>query len=255
VILFLDIWGKWVCLWGDKDFEIMIKYSLAFCLIILGFYLKAQTVSAGFGRFNTNQEVFRSGNNIQIDAGLRFSKFVSFNISYSNNIIPDVIKFHPKVIRYYYDSQMSGTFYNSDTFYNVTETRKFSFQTYLFKARFYCNPKNKLNLFISPIVGFSKLTETINRSGQDYNNSSQKYPLVGFINSSAGMEIGLEFPLTRRKNIFINVSNTFLYISTDQLLTDVYNPEFNSQNTKYNSFQISFRYEFSKKFTTPKTIK
>jgi len=222
----------------------MRKYSLAFCLIILGYYLKAQTVGAGFGFFNTNQEVFKNGKNIQIDAGLRFSKFVSFNICYSYNIIPDVIKFHPKVIRYYYDSQMSGTFYNTDTFYNVTETRKFSFQTYLFKARFYCNPKNKLNLFITPILGFSKLTETIKRSGQDY-NSSQKYPVGGNIYGSIGMEIGLEFPLNRRKNIFINVSNTFLDISTDDLNTDVHNPEFNSQNTKYNSFQISFRYEFS----------
>lgn len=226
----------------------MKKYYLLACLAIFGCYLNAQTVSAGCGLFNTNQEVFKNGKQFQIDAGVRFSKILACNIYYSKGTTADIINFYPMLRIYSFNRP------NTDTFYNVTETNKFSFKTYLFRARFYCNPKNKLNLFITPIVGFSKLTETKMYKSQDY-NKTEKYPVDDFPFISTGLEIGLEFPLTKRKNIFLNVSNSFLYVFSQQLITDVYNPSFTWQNTRCNSFQINLRYEFSRKFTNPKAIK
>ena len=222
----------------------MKKYYLLSWLIIFGYYLNAQTVSVGGGLFNTNQEVFKNGKQFQIDAGVRLSKILACNVYYSKGTSADIINFHP-VLRIYSFNRP-----NTDTFYNVTETNKFSFKTYLFKARFYFNPKNKLNFFITPIVGFSKLTETKTYKSQDY-NTTEKYPVNNLPYISTGLEIGLEFPLTKRKNILLNVSNSFLYIFSQDLITDVYNPSFNQLNTHYNLLQFNLRYEFSKKFTTP----
>ncbi len=226
----------------------MKKYYLLIWLTFIGYYLKAQTVSVGSGLFNTNQDVFKKGKQFQIDAGVRLSKKLLCNIHYSKGFTANIINYYPLLQIYSFNRP------NIDTFYNVTETNKFSFKTYLFKARFFCNPKNKLNFFITPIVGFSKLTETKIYESQHY-NTTERYPVDDFPYISTGIEIGLEFPLTKRKNILLNVSNSLLYIFSKNLITDVYNPSFNRQNTRYNSLQINLRYEFSRKFTTPNANK
>lgn len=229
-------------------FTFMKKYCLFIWIVFIGVYLNGQTVSLGFGLFNTNQEVFKNGKHFQIDAGFRVSKYLTCSFNYSQGTCADIINFYPMYRVYSWSNP------TIDTFYNVTETNKFSFKTYLLKAKFYCNPKNKLNVFISPILGLSKLTETKIYRSQVY-NETDIYPVDEPLYISTGFEVGLEFPLNKRKNILLNVSGSYLYIFSDRSVTDVYNPSFTWHDTQYNSLQLNLRYEFSKKFTNPKRKK
>lgn len=230
-------------------FAIMKKYYLILWFTFIGIYLKGQTVSIGYGLFHTNQDVFKKGQHFQIDAGLRVSKFLTCSFNYSQGTSADIVNFYP-MYRVYY------SWFNTDvdTFYNVKETNKYSFRTYLFKARFYCNTKNRLNVFITPIFGLSKLTETKIFRSQLY-NETDIYPVDAPLYISNGLEVGLEFPLNKRKNILLNVSSSYLYIFSNRPVTDVYNPSFTWFDTQYNSLQLNIRYEFSKKFTNPKDRK
>ena len=124
-------------------------------------HAKAQTISAGYGFFDTNQEVFKKGQKFEFEAGNRLSKIVLCNLYYSHGIVPEIKNFYPMFIIYSFDSP------TIDTFYNVHEVNKYKMETFLFKARFYTNPSNKLSIFITPLVGFTKLSETITLSDND----------------------------------------------------------------------------------------
>lgn len=225
----------------NSEKNTMKKKYLVVLSFILVLSLKSQTFNTGLGYFNTNQDVFQKGKQFQISVGKRFTKLVSFNMQYSFGNSANITYFYPIYVKYDFNRP------NSDTFYNVTETNKFSFNTYLLKVRFYLNSKNKLNLFYTPIIGVSKLTETKKYVSQEY-NTTKKYPISGSISFSAGSEFGLEYPLNKKKNILLNISNSFLFIYSKNLITDVYNPSFNIKNTLYNCIQINIRYEFSKQF-------
>lgn len=222
------------------------KKQIILIFLLIKLTLQSQTIDVGFGLFITNQKEFKNGKQFQMSVGKRFSKLFSLSIQLTSGSSKDIVNFYPTYRKYSFNRP------NTDTFYNVTETNRFTFKTFLLKSRFYINPNNKLNLFVTPILGVSQLKETKKYKSSNY-NTIEKYPLAGSILISNGVEIGLEYPLNKRKSLLLNCSNNFLYIFSKQLLTDVYNPNFNNKNTRYHSIQINLRYEFSKKFINPKS--
>ena len=198
----------------------------------------AQTISVGGGLFTSNHDVFKKGRQIQFELGKKISKTVLLSCSYSYGRSPNNKEFHPI---YFLSSFLQPP---SDTFFNVNEVNKYSVETYLVKTRILLNANQDLNVFITPILGISMLSEAITYRSADYNNNveyKEWYPTLG-------LEAGLERHLNKSKTVFASTSYCLLKIYSEDSWTDVYNPSFMSQNTFYCSLQIRLRFQFSEKF-------
>jgi hypothetical protein len=202
-------------------------------------FCKAQNIEIGTGKYFTNQTVFKSGASFHMAIGYRIPKHFMASLSFDYFSAPDIDKFYPRIIQY---GPWGAPLINPDTFYNVSKKNKYTFFNILFNPRIYSSQMGNFQCYLSPLLGFSIMKESIQFSGDNY-YSYAKYPSVF---PAVGGEFGLEYSISKNGHIKLQLGISALFNHSNFTATDIYQPSFQYKNTVLNNNRIGIVWDFQK---------
>ncbi len=206
------------------------KINLLLLTFILCFSCFGQTISTGYGFYRTNQYQFDNGYQYHFEIEQRLGKHFAFSLA--------LIKGYSNDINTNHDTLTVQQFLLK----NINKIGHYHMKSILFKPIFYSDTITKANLFFSPMIGITNLTEEIKYKNKDYNHT------FSYTTNSVtyGIEVGYKFPIGKKNNFFMSTSFTALRMSVDRFERVGYSPSFAKSNTFYYSMQMQMSWDLKR---------